>query len=229
MLDKLVASAPGTGMAKGIPSATLSALFHSAVIYAGVQATMGAGQRMEQTAMDTNLVFIQEEEEQEEEQAPEIKLEEVGFTVLLAPVAVPTNIPPINLNERFDPRDFTGVGRERPISEILAGPATAGPGEAYAEALVEEKPEIISAPPLRYPELLRQAGIEGFVMVEVVVDTTGRAEPASLRVVESSNRAFEVSATEAVGKTIYRPGRMYGQRVRVLVQVPVTFSIRKSR
>jgi protein TonB len=100
------------------------------------------------------------------------------------------------------------------------------PGQAFIEAVVDEKPERVSNPPLDYPDLLRQAGIEGNVIVEVIIDTTGRAEPASLRIVQSTNKAFELSAKDAVLKSLYRPGRVRGQAVRVLVQVPISFTIR---
>jgi protein TonB len=78
-----------------------------------------------------------------------------------------------------------------------------------------------------YPDLLRQAGIEGTVLIEVIIDTTGHSEPASLKVVNSTNRAFELAAKEAVLKSLYRPGRVRGQAVRVLVQVPINFGIRR--
>jgi hypothetical protein len=61
----------------------------------------------------------------------------------------------------------------------------------------------------------------------VIIDTTGHAEPASMRVVNSTNKAFEITAREAVLKSLYRPGRVRGQAVRVLVQVPINFNIRR--
>jgi len=101
------------------------------------------------------------------------------------------------------------------------------PGAAFIEAVVDEKPSLVSPPQLDYPDLLRQAGIEGTVLIEVIIDTTGHAEQASLRVVQSSNKAFEISARDAVMKSLYRPGRVRGQAVRVLVQVPINFNIRR--
>ena len=95
------------------------------------------------------------------------------------------------------------------------------------EAVVDEKPERINTLTPDYPDLLRQAGIEGTVVVEVIIDTTGNAEPSSLRIVQSTNKAFEMSARDAVLKSKYRPGRVRGQAVRVLVQVPISFSIRR--
>ena len=45
--------------------------------------------------------------------------------------------------------------------------------------------------------------------------------------VQSTNKAFELPAKDAVLKSLYRPGRVRGQAVRVLVQVPISFSIRR--
>jgi protein TonB len=210
-----------------LPGTTLSIVFHGVLVYAAVMATLGAGDRGDAQKLDTTMVFIQEEEEKKEEQ-PEVKLEEVkGFTALLAPVNIPTNIPPINLNETFDPRDFSGVGIEKGISALSVADVKVDPGKAFIEAAVDEKPERISNPPLEYPDLLRQAGIEGTVIVEVIIDTTGNAEAGSLRIIQSTNKAFELNAREAVLKSRYRPGRVRGQAVRVLVQVPITFNIRR--
>jgi len=191
-----------------------------------VQATLHASDQFRDQKLDTTMVFIAPEEKKQEEKPPEVKLEEPkGFTALLAPVSIPTNIPPINLNEKFDPKDFSGVGLEKGISSLTAD-VKIEPGQAFSEAAVDEKPEQISKYSPDYPDLLRQAGIEGNVTIEVIIDTTGHAEPASLRVVQSTNKAFELSARDAVLKSLYRPGRVRGQPVRVLVQVPIAFNIR---
>jgi len=93
--------------------------------------------------------------------------------------------------------------------------------------LVDEQPSMLAHPPLHYPEVLRQAGIEGRVLVEAVLDTLGRAEPSSLRVTESPNPLFDREALSVVAGSRYRPGRMDGHAVRVRIQVPVSFSIRR--
>jgi protein TonB len=231
MFNGLVASAPAAHTAPSALGVAASVVVHGLLIYAAVQATLGREPGPAVAEFDTSMVFIGAEEQEEQvPAAPELRLDQLpsGFVALVAPVEVPTDIPPIDLTQRFDPRDFTGIGAERPVDVLRPpGPAAAGPRPMYAEALVEEKPEIISSPPLEYPPLMRQAGIEGSVLVEVVIDETGRAEPGTIRVVQSTHPAFEPPARDVVLKSIYRPGRMYGEFVRVLVNVPVTFSIRK--
>ncbi len=228
MFDKLIESSPKARQGgKFGGSTTVSVAVHLVLVYAAVQATINAGEHMNEQKLDTTMVFIQQEEEKKQEQQPEVKLEEVkGFTALLAPVNIPTNIPPVNLNEKWDPSQFTGVGIEKGIANLTTD-VKVDPGQAFVEALVDEKPSLMSQLLPDYPDLLRQAGIEGNVVIEVIIDTTGHAEPASLRVVNSTNKAFEIAARDAVLKSLYRPGRVRGQAVRVLVQVPINFSIRR--
>ena len=77
--------------------------------------------------------------------------------------------------------------------------------------------------------MLRAAGIQGFVVVGFVVDTTGRAEPASINIVASTNAGFEASAKEVVRKSRYRPARMRGRLVRSLATMRVEFNLLSNR
>jgi len=79
-----------------------------------------------------------------------------------------------------------------------------------------------------YPELLRVAGIAGRVVVEAVIDTLGHAG-AALRVVESSHHGFDAPALDYVRRAVFRPGRVHGRPVRVLVRLPVDFRLTAGR
>jgi len=106
----------------------------------------------------------------------------------------------------------------------LAQPGLPGDG-GVDSSIVDERPEVLSGPILTYPELMRQAGIEGRVVVEVVIDSLGRAEPGSLRIVESPQRAFDTPALSYVRRALFRPARVMGRSVRVLVRLPIDFRI----
>ncbi len=95
----------------------------------------------------------------------------------------------------------------------------------YAEAEVDEKAELLSSPPAEYPRILRRAGIQGRVVVQVVIDTLGRVEPGSPRVVSSSNPAFNEPALNAVREAVFRPARVHGRAVRVRVRAPIEFNV----
>jgi bla regulator protein blaR1 len=98
-----------------------------------------------------------------------------------------------------------------------------GPGDVSTQSMVDERPVFLSGPPLQYPALLRQAGIQGRVLVRAIIDTTGRAEPASVRVVESPHPGFDQAAKNAVLQARFRHGRFRGRAVRVLIEFPVEF------
>ena len=97
--------------------------------------------------------------------------------------------------------------------------------QVYSEATVDERAEIVSAPPLDYPPALRRAGLQGRVTVQAVIDTLGRAEPASLKVIARPNTAFDQSARAYVLHAVFRPARVKGRAVRVLIRVPVDYRI----
>src|SRR6266446_1789362 len=125
---------------------------------------------------------------------------------------------------------FNARGLERHMSQVDAAcpPGGNGDGRAdhvYAEATVDERAEIVSAPPLDYPPALRHAGLQGRVTVPAVIDTLGRAEPASLKVVTHPNTAFDQSALAYVLHALFRPARVKGRAVRVLIRVPVDYGI----
>ena len=93
--------------------------------------------------------------------------------------------------------------------------------------LADERPELLAAPPPRYPDLLREAGIEGHVLVRAIVDTLGRAEPGSIHAVASTHSGFEAAAVACVRQARFRPARVGGRAVRVLVEIPVDFRIHR--
>ena len=68
----------------------------------------------------------------------------------------------------------------------LAAQQPAPVDSTYDESMVSVRPERISSPPAVYPDSLRQAGISGRVVVRVIIDTLGRAERESTRVVSST-------------------------------------------
>ncbi len=111
----------------------------------------------------------------------------------------------------------------------LTGDARFSATSPLSPEVVDERPEVLTGPPLAYPEPLRQAGIAGRVLVRAVIDTLGRAEPASVVVLESPNRGFDRAAIDYVRRALFRPARVLGRPVRVLVEVPIEFQITRVR
>jgi len=203
----------------------VSLIGHSAIVLAAVVATLTAGQKSDDTVVDTAMVFLnQEEQKKPEETPPVVDVPQLkGFQTVVAPTDIPTNIPPINLQEHFDPKDYSGTGVEGGIG---TGIVPSG-DQVFMESVVEERPEMLTHPPLQYPDLLRQAGVQGRVLVQAIIDTSGRAEPASVKVIQSPNPGFDQPAKQMILKGLFRPARVHGRAVRVLVNVPIDFTIKR--
>jgi TonB family protein len=76
-----------------------------------------------------------------------------------------------------------------------------------------------------YPDALREQGVQGEVLVEFTVDTTGRADPGSFAVVEASHPLFAEAVRDALPKMLFTPAVAHGQRVRQLVRLPMKFRL----
>lgn len=136
----------------------------------------------------------------------------------------PPPLPPV------DYINFIGTTLSTPLtsSGYAPGPVSAPllPGDGvYLPSLVQDSPELLSAPTPAYPPLLRAAGVQGQVIVTAVVDTLGLAENGSVRIVRSDNPGFDIAALATVRAARFRPARINGRAVRVLVQVPVVFRL----
>ena len=232
MFDNLIASTPQHGGArKTLPSALTSVSIHGGIIWLAVVATIKTAEVIEEAQADTTMIFLTQEAKTEDQPAPIQEILSIdpppkGFQVLVPPINIPTEIPPVDLSERFDPRDFSGIGVEGGVfSGVVGGTGPVDFTQTFLEAAVDERPERLSGPYPRYPEMLRQAGIEGFVLLEFVIDTSGHVEEGSLKVLQSTNRAFEGPAKIVIRRSLYRPGRVRGQAVRVLVSQRIGFTI----
>ena len=152
-----------------------------------------------------------------------------GFQVLTAPVEIPDVIPDIDLSKKVtDEADFSGKGVAGGVAKGKEGGAVVQSDQPYFEFQVE-KP-VVPAPGSvspRYPDMLRQAGVEGEVLAQFVVDTTGKAEPGSLKILKSSHDMFVQSVKNALPQMKFIPAEVGGKKVKQLVQQPFTFSISK--
>lgn len=126
---------------------------------------------------------------------------------------------------------------DMPVPDTVAfdmtacGRPTSGPGavddwyRVFAEAEVDQKPRLASVPQLDYPDLLRNKRIEGSVELEAVIDTSGRIDSTSIRVVKASHLDFARAAVDAALHSQYHPGLIANRPVRVRVSFPINFGI----
>jgi protein TonB len=234
VFENLIESGRKTDLKSTITNSTASIIFHAVMIMFAVYATLNAG-NVVQERVQQRTVVIQEQKQEEkkpDEPPPERQIAQVeappkGFQTLSIPTNIPVDIPPPT-STRFDAADFSGVGVEGGVARgIEGGTGPVVTDQPYMEAVVEERPEVQAGSCIapRYPEILRQAGIEGRVLIEFVIDTLGRAERSGLRVINSAHQLFEGPAREAVMSCRFRPGRIQGRAVRVRVQQPINFTI----
>jgi protein TonB len=226
MLDSLIESRHPTAYRSAFGGGAVSLLVHSMLIAGAVYATLHASETRGKERIIAKIILpaMPKEPRRPVSPNPGTLFTPLAPIRLVVSPQVPVEIPPPS-TAPFDPARFTGIG---PDSGIVLGRAPlfgqpVAPAAIYAANLVEERPERIGGPEPRYPEMLRQAGIEGQVVVECVIDTSGRAEPGSIRVVSSTHALFERPAREAIEASVFRPARLDGHAVRVRVQLPLNF------
>lgn len=147
--------------------------------------------------------------------------------------AVPIAIPPVDLTRPLTSDDAWlrrgpgGAGLDGGTSGtgIVAG---VGSGDVLSARQVDRAVMMAAGSPSpRYPDGLRAAGIEGEVVAEFVVDTAGRVEPGSVRIVRSAHAHFEQAVREALPRLVFMPAEYAGQKVRQLVQLPFRFAVER--
>ena len=120
---------------------------------------------------------------------------------------------------------------------LAAGPALA---DKYSdtvqlfknEKLIEFKVEKQVAPypgntAPRYPDMLRSANVEGEVLAQFVVDTTGRAEMNTFKVIKSTHDLFTNAVKASLPNMKFYPAEVGGRKVKQLVQMPFQFNLTK--
>jgi len=219
---------------KSYGQSALSLVLHVLFAYGAIKATSGAAETLKEILQDTTMVFLKPPDPPPPPPPATPPPDAVvtanpppqGFQTVAPPTEIPKDIPPVNLTERFDARDFSGKGVEGGIaSGVVGGTGPVSTTETFVEAEVDDPVRPINIPRPKYPPVLQQAGIAGSVDVQYVVDTTGRAEPSSFKVLRSTNKAFEDPARDAIVAGTFKPARIRGQAVRQLVQQRISFTI----
>lgn len=143
---------------------------------------------------------------------------------------------------RFTPRELPPIqpSTGAPIDSIVVGGA-AGPGTSLGAAAggIFDEPRggvsewntsellmhVLAPAKPRYPESLRSAGIEGRVLVEFTVDTTGRVDASSVKIINSTHDLFTRAVRDALGNFRFRPAEIGGRRIEARAQMPFEFAI----
>ena len=232
MFNNLLESKPRKQ--KSVGGSIASFIMHVFLIWVAVVATANAGEKMRE-AKQQKIDFVEVKKDQpkpkdmpKEQQiaAPVVK----GFQVLTAPINIPDVIPEIDLTRSVtNESDFSGKGVAGGVANgVKGGIVPTDQTQTYFEFQVE-KP-VVGAPGStapRYPEILKSAGVEGEVLAQFVVDTTGRAENGSFKVLKTSHELFALAVKNALPGMRFLPAEVGGKKVKQLVQQPFVFAIQK--
>jgi protein TonB len=148
---------------------------------------------------------------------------------ITAPIDIPNVLPAIDLSApRTDPEAFTSR-QFSAAPRTLAPAADSGDGQqVHFDFQVERQVTMrAGSPGPVYPDILRQAGVEGETLVSFVVDTSGRAVPGSFTVVRSTHELFTAAVRNALPRMRFVPAEVGEKKVAQLVQQPFSFSIAK--
>ena len=91
------------------------------------------------------------------------------------------------------------------------------------EQLPKERPGREVRKFIEYPDIAREAGIEGRVVIEAVIGKKGRIETA--RVIAPVFPSLDEAALEAVYKSIWTPAMQGSKKVKVKIIIPVEFKL----
>ncbi|MBK7186723.1 MAG: energy transducer TonB [Ignavibacteria bacterium] len=77
---------------------------------------------------------------------------------------------------------------------------------------------------IKYPDMARRNGIQGVVLVGVLISTTGCIE--TMRIIESDNEILNQSSLDAVGRLTFTPAAQHGKPIRVWARIPIRYTLR---
>lgn len=116
-----------------------------------------------------------------------------------------------------------GVNTEGDGNQIVVAPPAEDETPAFGQyVFVEELPEAVTRVAPQYPDLAREAGVDGTVQVQALVGKDGRVR--DVRVVKGIPMLND-AAVAAVKQWVFKPALSNNKPVAVWVAVPVKFSL----
>lgn len=151
-----------------------------------------------------------------------------------APLKIPTHLPPIPVGPVTVPTppmawdSLVGSPNDWGSSQDARGrPAAPGRGAdgVFRTVDVMATPDPKNPAPV-YPSVLRDAGVEGSVSAQFVVDSTGRVTASSVTFLGDGNALFRQSVRRALEAARFSPALVDGRAVRVLMAQTFQFRLR---
>jgi len=157
--------------------------------------------------------------------APRVPVAPIPVT---APTVIPDTVTPVSASEPSDVYSSNigvpdaspiGIGTQAPTS--ASAPDLTGPlhiGNGVKSPIVLHRVEPI------YPPLALRAHMSGTVVLECIIDKSGRIRDAHVET--SSFGAFDQPAIDAVRQWLFAPGTLNGQAVDTIFQLTVRFQVK---
>ena len=212
---------------------TFSIVLHTVLIAGAVYATARAGTKDEKAKAE-KIQFVEMKKEPPKEAPKEPPPKEVvvkppppkGFQVLRAPVKIDIKIPEIDLSKAVtNEADFSGKGVKGGTGTGVAG-GIANTNQTYFEFQVEKPAEMLQdSPKPKYPSVLESSGIAGEVQAQFVVNSSGKADMDSFKVLKSTNELFTQAVKNVLPRMKFSPAMIGGKPVNQLVQQSFQFAV----
>lgn len=141
---------------------------------------------------------------------------------------------PIPVDNDEIPEDLTITETELDFDEVPPPPPAFEDSDdiesGYVFVSYDRAPEIIGGIAslqkyLQYPELARLAGVEGRVIVGVLVDEQGNSVKTTILKASGTKTKFEEAAQAAVLKLKWKPAMQRDKPVKVWISLPVHFRL----
>jgi len=147
---------------------------------------------------------------------------------IAAPIDIPVGLPAIDLSRNVPAADISigsgaaGTSTGRPGGSLDLTAESSGGNEWRGNEVLMH---ITSSAKPRYPDVLRQSNVDGRVLVQFVVDTLGRIDMGSVRVLNSTHDLFTQSVRNALPSFRFKPAEVGGKRTSALAEMPFEFAI----
>ncbi len=133
-----------------------------------------------------------------------------------APQIQPAQVKP---KEQSAPKALVSAPKKTP--KQLEPVSLSQPGSPKS---TKARPRYEQNPPPTYPRLARRRGLEGIVLLDVLVDAAGIVRQVGLAKT-SGHTILDKSAVKAVKKWIFHPGKLNGENIEMNVRIPINYSL----
>lgn len=121
------------------------------------------------------------------------------------------------------------LGRALAAASVVLALAVSAAAQAPPVYKLDEvtAPRLVKEVKPKYTAAAREAGIQGTVLLDVVVQKDGTVGDVTITRSLDTVHGLDEQAVAAVKQWQFRPGRKDGEAVAVLVEIELTFTLRK--